>query len=160
MAVTVHGDEDHLRFGNLDALTPSSVISGSIPPPALGFDLYTNRDRRATDAHRGREEAHDIAGEHRLVEIDLPHRLGHVEVWRNPERFDARGEIDVREDHSTEDRTVRVGVLRQHHDLDGGQTLAHPVSICAHAVTLQEIYVRATISTIRLSEKRLSWAQM
>src|SRR5215831_6905622 len=67
------------------------------------------------------------------------HRFGDVEMWSNFERFDTRCQIDVREDDAAEDCSMRVGVLRHHHDLYRRHAVAHPVSISVDAAALQEI---------------------
>ena len=114
----VDRDQDDLGFGDGDPL-------GGVGHPALGFDQDADGDRRPAEPDGLGVEADDVAEVHRRVELDLAHRLGHVAVRRRLARFDGRGQVDVRQDHAAEDRTVGVGVLGQQQDLDRGNAVAH-----------------------------------
>jgi hypothetical protein len=128
LAAVVDGHEHDLGFGHLDSLAMArgAWADGRRAPP-LGLDRHAHGNRRAPDPKRLGVEAHDIAEEHRLVELDLAHRLRHVPVRGDLARFHRRRQVDVRQDHPAEDRPHGVGVLRQQDHFDGGHALSHAI---------------------------------
>lgn len=85
-------------------------------PKAFGIDCDIDRKRCGADAGHLRVEAHQIAYEHRLVELDgIDGHCDHAPLGAAV-GGDAAGDIDLREDPASEDIARDVGVGRHGYD--------------------------------------------
>src|SRR5215469_5806882 len=86
-------------------------------------------DRSSSTLERAGVKRHQIAQVHRSYEDDFVHRLRHEFFRYLPSRLNSAGKIDIAENHSTEDRAVRVRIARKHGHANCRKTVAFA---CAH----------------------------
>src|SRR5712692_8384478 len=86
-------------------------------------NLDGDGDRSSSDSDEARVERDEVSDVDRCVEHDLAHRHGHDKPPTVTLGLYGGGLVDVREDHSAEDRPVSVRILRHHDDADGGLTI-------------------------------------